>query len=103
MGQSPEQPWCLICAARGRARTPPNRLSRVTIEGRTLTLCRDHAARVAVRMPTTWDELRAMFIVPSDRRSPIPRRLDAAERRVFPPRPEGRRRANGRRGVDPVD
>jgi hypothetical protein len=78
-------------------------LSRVTVQRRTITLCREHAARVAIGMPATWDELRAIFTDPSDRRSVIPRRIDSDNRRMFPPRPEGRRRSFGRRNVDPVE
>jgi len=66
-------------------------------------LCREHAGLVAINMPRSWDELRAIFADPVDRRSPIPRRTETDERRVFPPRPEGRRRANGRRRVDPTE
>jgi len=64
-------------------------------------LCREHASDVAVRMPKTWDELRAIFTDASDRRSLIPRRVTLDDRRVFPPRPEGRRRSSGRRNFDP--
>jgi hypothetical protein len=92
---------CLVCAAQGRVRTQPHRVSRVTIEARSITLCRDHAAHVAIHMPETWEELRALFIAPGERRSLIPRRIDMDDRRVFPPRPEGRRRSSGRRTVDP--
>jgi hypothetical protein len=53
-------------------------------------------------MPKTWEELRAIIIAPADRRSLIPRRIEADDRRVFPPRPEGRRRSSGRRNADPA-
>jgi hypothetical protein len=76
-------------------------MSRVTIQARTITLCREHASDVARRMPKTWDELRAIFTDVSERRSLIPRRVTADDRRVFPPRPEGRRRSSGRRNIDP--
>ena len=82
-------------------RPTPSRLSRVTIQSRSLMLCREHAGLVAINMPRSWEELRAIFTDPVERRSPIPRRTDSDERRVFPPRPEGRRRSNGRRRVDP--
>jgi len=78
-------------------------MSRVTIEARRVTLCRKHAARVAVGMPKTWEEFRALFALPSERRSPVARRQESEDRRVLPPRPEGRRRAYGRRGSDPVE
>ncbi|WP_437545803.1 hypothetical protein WME97_40525 [Sorangium sp. So ce367] len=92
-----------------RART---RMARVVIQGRSLSLCRTHAATVAVAMPETFEEMRALFVglqrgaqpAPRDpsveRRSPIPRR-NPEDRRVFPPRPEGRRLGAGRRASDP--
>ncbi|WP_437295435.1 hypothetical protein [Sorangium sp. So ce426] len=99
-----------------RART---RMARVVIQGRSLSLCRTHAATVAVAMPETFEEMRALFVGlqrgaqpaqrgaqpaqrdPSvERRSPIPRR-NPEDRRVFPPRPEGRRIGAGRRANDP--
>jgi hypothetical protein len=54
-------------------------------------------------MPKTWEELRAIFREANGKRSPIPRRLEIEDRRVFPPRPEGRRRSYGRRTHDPRD
>ncbi|WP_441290915.1 hypothetical protein ACSRUE_10705 [Sorangium sp. KYC3313] len=99
-----------------RART---RMARVVIQGRSLSLCRTHAATVAAAMPETFEEMRALFVGlqraaqpaqraaqpaqrdPSiERRSPIPRR-NPEDRRVFPPRPEGRRLGAGRRASDP--
>ncbi|MCC6554592.1 MAG: hypothetical protein IT372_16555 [Polyangiaceae bacterium] len=102
-------------------------LSRVIIEGRALLMCRAHAATVVAAMPETFEDLRALFIgaapcldpallldpipggvaddprcPPLERRSPIPRR-GFEDRRVFPPRPEGRRRGGGRRATDPID
>lgn len=75
------------------------------IDGRTLLLCRDHAAVAAANMPRTFEELRALFPEPPvdgehvGRRSMIERRI-ADDRRVFPPRPEGRRMGGGRRSTD---
>lgn len=69
-------------------------------------LCREHAGAVAIRMPRTWDELRELFAGAggTDRRSPLARRAGLPdERRVFPPRPEGRRTGTGRRTGDPRD
>jgi hypothetical protein len=76
-------------------------MSRVTVEARTLALCREHAGQVAIHMPKTWEELRTLFSWGAERRSPVPRRHE--ERRVFPPRPEGRRLSFGRRQNDPRD
>lgn len=119
MGESFER--CAICKDReagdreggapGDARAP-SRMARVVIQGRALCLCRTHAATVAAAMPETFEEMRALFVgvrrsgeplpadVPFERRSPIPRR-SLEDRRVFPPRPEGRRMGGGRRATDP--
>jgi hypothetical protein len=84
-------------------------MSRVVIEGRSMLLCRDHAATVLSEMPETFDALRELFVgldheagPVTERRSPLPRR-DPDDRRVFPPRLEGRRMSNGRRASDPLD
>ena len=84
-------------------------MSRVVIEGRSMLLCRDHASVVLAEMPETFDALRELFVgLEADRdsiverRSPLPRR-DPDDRRVFPPRLEGRRMSNGRRASDPLD
>jgi hypothetical protein len=83
----------------------------VIIQGRALWLCLDHATTVAVAMPETFDQMRALFVQPAgqssvdaaaDRRSPIDRRR-RDDRRVFPPRLEGRRMSYGRRATDPLD
>lgn len=82
-----------------------SKLCRVVIGGRSIALCRTHAARVATEMPETFEELRALFVeVPADeggpaRRSVITRRK-TDDRRMFPPRPEGRRVGEGRRASD---
>jgi hypothetical protein len=81
----------------------PNRISRVTVQARSLILCRDHAGLVAIKMPKTWDDLRTIFAGPVEQRSPVPRRIENDDRRVFPPRPEGRRASYGRRRGDPAD
>jgi hypothetical protein len=104
MAQKAENSGCLVCTARGAAKRPvPSRISRVTIQCRSLMLCREHAGQVAIHMPKTWEDFRAIFVGSVDRRSPIPRRIDYDDRRVFPPRPEGRRKSYGRRNVDAGD
>jgi hypothetical protein len=90
-------------------------MSRVVIEGRALTLCRSHAATVVAAMPETFEEMRTLFMGAAidvdalirqdtmvERRSPVTRRGEE-DRRAFPPRPEGRRMAAGRRAGDPFD
>jgi hypothetical protein len=99
---------CAVCGA--RASSSDARMSKVVIEGRALTLCRAHADSVLDEMPETFDELRAIFVGAGaelealggqpERRSPIDRRAPE-DRRVFPPRPEGRRTSAGRRATDP--
>jgi len=106
------------CAVCGAAPTGSAGLSRVIIQGRALWLCLNHATTVAVAMPETFEQMRALFVQPAttssaasgltradatvDRRSPIDRRR-RDDRRVFPPRIEGRRMAYGRRATDPID
>lgn len=102
---------CAVCGASAPGATG---MSRVIIQGRALWLCLDHATTVAVAMPETFEQMRALFVQPAaaddgiargsmaDRRSPIDRRR-RDDRRVFPPRAEGRRMAYGRRATDPID
>jgi hypothetical protein len=105
------------CAVCGGPETLGARMSKVVVEGRALQLCRTHTATVVAAMPETFEELRALFVgagvdladrarkLPSpqpERRSPILRRLPE-DRRVFPPRPEGRRLGAGRRAGDALE
>lgn len=96
---------CAVCggpAGRG------GRLSRVIIQGRSLDLCRVHAAVVAAARPETFDEMLALFAsadadlaAQSLERRAGPDRRAQVDRRAFPPRPEGRRLNGGRRAEDP--
>ncbi|NUP11593.1 MAG: hypothetical protein HOW73_36570 [Polyangiaceae bacterium] len=91
---------CAVC----RQELTSSKLSRVVVEAKTVLLCRDHAAVVARNMPRTFEELRRLFLEESDsahpaRRSVLERRV-AEDRRIFPPRPEGRRLGGGRRASD---
>ncbi len=97
------------CAVCGGHAPPGARMSRVVVEGRSLELCRAHAATVVAAMPETFEDLRALFVgvgvdlgASPERRSPIDRRV-GEDRRAFPPRPEGRRRNGGRRDGDPAE
>lgn len=100
------------CAACGTTDPLGASMSRVVVEGHSLCLCRTHSAMVAVALPGTFEELRAVFrgidtplldgmTSPdgAERRSPISRRAEL-DRREFPPRPEGRRASSGRRAGD---
>ncbi|MFO0553671.1 MAG: hypothetical protein U0271_35135 [Polyangiaceae bacterium] len=81
------------------------KVCRVVVESKSLPMCRTHAAVVAASLPRTFEELRALFPEPATedgqprRRSVIERRT-ADDRRIFPPRPEGRRMSGGRRASD---
>jgi|GEM_PF-528106 len=107
MGETTER--CAVCGCEER---PGARLSRVIIQMRALLICRAHAATVVAAMPETFEELRALFVgvvavgdgtyTGPERRSPLSRRTPD-DRRIFPPRPEGRRRSSGRRATDPCD
>jgi hypothetical protein len=100
MAQKADGAGCLVCSALGKNGRASTRPSRVIIQARTVVLCREHAGMVAIKMPKTWDDLRAIFMGKLERRSPIPRRLENDDRRVLPPRPEGRRASYGRRKLD---
>jgi hypothetical protein len=75
------------------------RLRRLLFDGRILSLCDAHAKRVHDSGVETAAELRQLFLEPGGKRSLIDRRAPV-DRRVFPARPEGRRRAGGRRNGD---
>ncbi len=83
---------CDVCASKTKVR-------RILVEDRIIALCEQHAAEVRMSGVTTLRTLRAMFPEPAGRRSLVARRAPL-DRRVFPPRPEGRRRSEGRRSGD---
>jgi hypothetical protein len=63
-------------------------------------LCAEHAEAARAASVETLSELKALFPEPTGKRSLVDRRAPL-DRRVFPPRPEGRRRApDGRRATD---
>jgi hypothetical protein len=71
----------------------------VLIGERIVTLCDRHADEVRRSGQTDMDALCRMYQEPGGRRSLVDRRA-SLDRRVFPPRPEGRRRNAGRRHDD---
>jgi hypothetical protein len=96
---------CIIC---GPSLPRPTR--ETFVFGRMLILCRSHAAQITKAKPKCFEDVMALFrpapndTAEVDRRSPIARRSsEMLDRRMFPPRPEGRRRAHGRRATDPQD
>ena len=83
---------CEACGARGSSPSEP-----WTLGDRVFWLCAAHRAQA--NAASDADALRALFREPGGQRSVLPRRTE--ERRVFPPRPEGRRKGTGRRRLDP--
>ena len=103
---------CAVCGSTSHAGA---KICRLVMEGRPITLCREHASVVAAARPASLEALRTLFVgakidveaiirtgLMVERRSPIARR-ESEDRRAFPPRPEGRRRGFGRRASDPID
>jgi hypothetical protein len=95
---------CEVCAndqGTEAARQPAaqGKVRRLLIEERIVSLCETHAARYRSSGKTSLLELSAIFREDSGRRSLITRRAPL-DRRVFPARPEGRRRSAGRRSTD---
>ncbi len=90
---------CEICSCSGQLDAGEQREAEPWALGeRLLWLCAEHRARAEAA--PSGDALRALFSEPDGQRSLLPRRAD--DRRVFPPRPEGRRKGSGRRRADPV-
>jgi hypothetical protein len=93
---------CEICASipsLASGGEPAPRLRRVLVGERILALCVEHANLVRERDIDSVEELRAHVREVDGKRSLIPRR-SPLDRRVFPARPEGRRRDSGRRATD---
>ncbi|HLV68635.1 MAG TPA: hypothetical protein VKY73_22615 [Polyangiaceae bacterium] len=76
-------------------------MRRLLVGTRIVALCQSHAECVERNGVADLEALRALFTEADGRRSLIERRAPL-DRRVFPPRPEGRRRGNGRRSNDPA-
>jgi len=65
---------------------------------RRVFLCPMHAQQAESAGAESIDALRTLFVEVDGRRALLARR--ATERRLFPPRPEGRRLERGRRSSD---
>ncbi|HEV8548556.1 MAG TPA: hypothetical protein VGQ57_06000 [Polyangiaceae bacterium] len=89
---------CEVCSTLGWPQKGPGK--RVLVGERLVTLCASHA-RVLPSLPKgSIDELRrALRERRGGQRSLLDRRQEL-DRRVFPPRPEGRRRGAERRASD---
>ncbi len=72
---------------------------RLLVGERIVSLCDDHAESVRDADPGNISELRQLFPEPEGKRSLVGRR-SPLDRRIFPARPEGRRRSAGRRHDD---
>ncbi|MCC6213342.1 MAG: hypothetical protein IT376_00605 [Polyangiaceae bacterium] len=89
---------CEVCLAAGGA-PARSRARRLVLDGRIVALCEAHWVEARAAGVATVAGLRALFPEPVGARSLVPRRAPL-DRRIFPPRPEGRRRADGRRSSD---
>jgi hypothetical protein len=95
MDRDPMSTPCEVCSGAGQQGVETEACA---LGERLLRLCAEH--RAIAEAASSSDALRALFREPDGQRSLLPRR--AEDRRVFPPRPEGRRRGSGRRRADPV-
>ncbi|MBM4359167.1 MAG: hypothetical protein FJ096_13760 [Deltaproteobacteria bacterium] len=88
-----EETSCIVCGEASAG-------AEVLIGGQAFGLCPAHEAQRDAKAPTSFEDLAAFF-----ERSGLERRLSVdrrhGERRVFPPRPELRRKNQGRRRDDP--
>jgi hypothetical protein len=94
---------CEICAALApnpsAATAARSKLRRLLVEDRVVALCDRHANAAIESGVTSLAALRRLFPECSGKRSLVARR-SPLDRRVFPARPEGRRRSLGRRASD---
>jgi hypothetical protein len=88
---------CEVCSTLGWTQKGPGK--RVLVGHRLVTLCASHARVVPTLPERGVDDLRHAFRERKGQRSLIDRRQEL-DRRVFPARPEGRRRGRGRRASD---
>ena len=88
---------CEVCAELGTK--SEGRHHHLVVEQRLFTLCETHARLVKAAGTDSLEAARALFREVTGRRSALPRRAEL-DRRAFPPRPEGRRLARGRRVGD---
>jgi hypothetical protein len=92
---------CEVCTNLARVPESPDskRLRRLLVGSRIVTLCAHHAERAHSADIHDLADLRALFVEETGQRSLVAQRAPL-DRRVFPPRPEGRRRGSGRRATD---
>ncbi len=89
---------CEVCAGtKGQGKVGSDRY--LLIEGRVVALCASHLSAVKRSKIKTLAALHKVFQETTGVRSLVSRRA-SSNRRVFPARPEGRRKADGRRWDD---
>jgi hypothetical protein len=94
---------CEVCENLESRRTDAGRrVRRVLIEQRIVCLCDEHAAEYRLSGARSLAELFVLFSEAAGHRSLLSRR-SPLDRRIFPARPEGRRRGAGRRASDRGD
>lgn len=92
---------CEVCAGtKGQGKVGSDRY--LLIEGRVVALCASHLSAVKRSKIKTLAALHKAFQETTGARSLVSRRA-SSNRRVFPARPEGRRKADGRRWQDKLD
>jgi hypothetical protein len=88
-----DETTCIVCG------TPCAR-SSIVVGDAAIGLCPAHAARLDPKAPAVFETFAAFFEGSGlERRIEVDRRR--MDRRMFPPRPELRRKNNGRRKDDP--
>jgi hypothetical protein len=96
---------CEVCSSLAKrsaldTEPPKKRIRRVLVDDRIIALCDAHAAELRQSDASGVASVRELFAEPGGRRSLVGRRAPL-DRRIFPARPEGRRRGPGRRSDDP--
>jgi hypothetical protein len=90
---------CAQLALRGGRPLSNGRVRNLLVEGRLVYLCDAHVQAVGNPDLCQVECIRQLLRETEGQRSLVTRR-SPIDRRVFPPRPEGRRLATGRRSTD---
>ncbi len=90
---------CAQLALRGESPRHGSRIRNLLVGGRLVYLCDAHVEAVGNLDLRHVEDVRQLLREAEGQRSLVTRR-SPIDRRVFPPRPEGRRLATGRRSTD---